>query len=199
MMSVCYVAVCKDQTRCAYSVINMARCVAHGDNKELYRGMHMLADGGMQVACTNSIPDNQFEAIEAEVALLKPRKRKNWKGRIRNTSGENVLVRYNEQGVVVPGTNFVSHFESKVSHQKQSMMGSAATEWRIVKPFGVTPDIKDNMVTVRRGRDVALDSLAPDMQFAALAAQIEENRTYNHTAYRHRVSVPTRSGEPVRG
>ena len=177
----------------------MAQRVAHGDNKELYRGMHMLADGGMWVVCTNSIPDDQFAAFEAEVALMKPRKRKNWKGHLRNTPGENVLVRYNEQGVVVPGTNFVSHFESKVSRQKQSMMGSAATEWRIVKPFGVTPDIKDNLVTVRRGRDVALDSLTPDMQFAALAAQIEENRTYNHTPHRHHVSVPTRSGEPVRG
>ena len=178
----------------------MAQRVAHG-NTELYRDMRELAGGGMQVVCTNSIPDDQFAAFEAEVALLKPRKRKNWKGLIANTSGENVLVRYNEQGAAVPGTTFVSHFESKVSLQKQSMMGSAAKEWRIVKPLGVTlePTGDQHLVSVRRGSDVALDSLTPDMQIAALTAQIEENRTYNHTAHRHHVSVPTRSGEPVRG
>ena len=177
----------------------MAQQVARG-NSELYRGMQELADGGMMVACTNSIPDDQFAAFEAEVAQLKPRKRKNWKGIITNTAGENVLVRYIEQGVVVPGTSFVSHFESKMSRQKQSMMGSAAKEWRIVKPFGVRLETgEQNIVSIRRGSDVALDGLAPDMQIAALTAQIEENRTYNHTPHRHYVSVPTRCGEPVRG
>ena len=73
--------------------------------------------------------------------------------------------------------------------------------WRIVKPNGVMlePTGEHNVINVRLSGDVARDSLPYDGQVAAFRAQIEENRTYNHTPHRHHVLVPTRSGEPVRG
>ena len=47
----------------------------HPTARELLRDIEDLADNGMQVACTSSIPDKCYAEFEAEVARLMPRKR----------------------------------------------------------------------------------------------------------------------------
>ena len=51
---------------------------------------------------------------------IKLKERKKWKGRIRDAFGQLTIVRYNEAGIDIPGKNYVSHFENKMSAQKMA-------------------------------------------------------------------------------
>ena len=73
---------------------------------------------------TTSIPADSYEEMLTEVLKLKPQKRKNWKGSLQNTGGVKTRVRYVEAGIEIPGYNFVSHFENKLSEQMQSKYGT---------------------------------------------------------------------------
>ena len=53
-----------------------------------------------------------------------------------NTIGQKTRVRYIEAGIEVPGYNFVSHIENKLSGQMQSKYGTEQ-EWRVVIPKGL--------------------------------------------------------------
>ena len=59
-----------------------------------------------------------------------------------NNIGQKTRVRYVEAGIEVPGYNFESHFENKLSGQMQSKYGTEQ-EWRVVIPKGL-PKVDDD-------------------------------------------------------
>ena len=156
---------------------------------------------GAGVLYTTSIPAVNYEKMHTEVLKLKPQKRKNWKGVLANTAGQNTRVRYVEAGIKVPGYNFVSHFENKLSGQMQSTYGTEQ-EWRVVIPRGlpkVDDDDADEILHVRDQRDVRRDCMSSWEQSLDIASETLGNLTGNHEPRNHRISIPTRAGEPVRG
>ena len=136
-----------------------------------------------------------------EVQKLKPQKRKNWKGALTNTIGQKTRVRYVEAGIEIPGYNFVSHFENKLSEQMQSKYGTEQ-EWRVVIPKGlpkVHDENADEIYHFRDQRDVRRDSMSSWEQSLDMVSETLGNLTGNHEPRNHRISIPTRAGEPVRG
>ena len=74
--------------------------------------------------------------------------------------------------------------------------------WRPVIPTGLkVVKVRDDrrVIAMRRGIDAQLDGLSRPMQSAIFAALTLQNQTGNHTGRNHPISVPTASGEPVRG
>ena len=79
---------------------------------------------GATILFTTSIPAEHYDKLLNDVMKLKPKKRMNWKSVLANTCGQHTRVRYIEGGIKVPGYNFVSHFENKLSGQMQSKYGT---------------------------------------------------------------------------
>ena len=150
---------------------------------------------------TTSVPPHKYAAMESEVASLTPKQRKKWKSVLQDTFGQKTAVRYNEAGVPIHGKDFTSHFENKMSGQKQGKL-QTNQQWRPVIPIGLpmvdSPEYR-NVLILRRGSDSMLDGMTPQEQSAALHADRIANYTGNHDARDHPVRVPTRPGEPVRG
>ena len=74
-------------------------------------------------------------------------------------------------------------------------------EW-IVIPKGLPKadyDDADEIYHFRDQRDVRRDSLSSWEQSLDMAAERFGNLTGNHEPRTHRISIPTRAGEPVRG
>ena len=136
----------------------------------------------------------------AQVAALKPKKRKTWKSTLTDARGQNTRVRYVEDGIKLPGRKFVSHFQNKLSGEKPAQYG-IDDEWRTVIPMGLpTVDIEDaHVVHLRRERDVARYSMSSREQCMDIALEVVGNHTGNHEPQNHRISIPTRAAEPVRG
>ena len=161
----------------------------------------MAKQQGASFALTTSVPPESYARMEAEVMALKPQKRKNYKGSLVNSAGQRTRVRYVEAGIKVPGRNFMSHFENKVSGQKQAQFATDL-EWRTVIPIGLPlVDIEDvdYCLHMRRERDVKRDSMPSQEQSMDLAAEARGNRTGNHGPRNHPIRVPTAAGAPVRG
>ena len=170
-----------------------------------YRAYREFSDAARQHGAgalyTTSIPADSYEMMLTEVQKLKPQKRKNWKGSLQNTGGVKTRVRYVEAGIQVPGYDFVSHFENKLSGQMQSKYGTEQ-EWRVVLPSGlprVDADNADEILHFRNSRDVRRDSMSSWEQSLDMASETLGNLTGNHEPRNHRISIPTRAGEPVRG
>ena len=91
---------------------------------------------GARVFLTTSVPEILYAKWEHEVAALKPKKRKAWKGHVSDTFGQNTVVVYCEDGIPIPGRAFVSHFKHRLSGQKK---GQYRTEedWRVAIPIGL--------------------------------------------------------------
>ena len=161
--------------------------------------MHSVQESGRSMFLTTTIPEASYARMEAEVASLTPKQRKKWKTTICDNFGQKTSVRYNEAGISIPGFNFVSNFENKMSGQKQGKM-QTNQEWRPVKPSNLTV-VADgrNVVLLRRGNDAALDGLPSSSQSEMLHAERVANHTGNHEPRNHSIAVPTRAGEPVRG
>ena len=63
-----------------------------------------------------------------------------------------------------------------------------------------TVDIEDaHVVHLRRERDVARDNMSSRKQRMDIALEAVDNHTGNHEPRNHRISIPTRAGELVRG
>ena len=110
-------------------------------------------------------------------------------------------MRYVEAGIAVPGYNFVSHFENKLSGQMQSKYGTEQ-EWRVVLPNGlprVDVDNADEIFHFRNLRDVRRDSMSSWEQSLDMVSETLGNLTGNHEPRNHRISIPTRAGKPTRG
>ena len=156
---------------------------------------------GAGVLYTTSIPADSYEEMLVEVQKLKPQKRKDWPGALTNTIGQKTRVRYAEAGIEVPGYNFVSHFENKLSGQMQSTYGTEQ-ERRVVIPKGlpkVHDDNADEIYHFRDQRDVRRDSMSSWEQSLDMASETLGNLTGNHGPRNYRISIPTRAGEPIRG
>ena len=156
---------------------------------------------GASALYTTTILAVNYEEMLTEVQKRKPQKRKNWKGSLQNTGGVKTRVRYVEAGIEIPGYSFVSHFENKLSEQMQSKYGTEQ-EWRVVIPKGlpkVDADNADEIYHFRDQRDVRRDSMSSWEQSLDMASETLGNLTGNHEPRNHRITIPTRAGEPVRG
>ena len=60
-------------------------------------------------------------------------------------------------------------------------------------------DNADDIYHFRGQRDVGRDSLSSWEQSLEMASETLGNLTGNHEPRNHRISIPTRAGEPVRG
>ena len=109
-------------------------------------------------------------------------------------------VYYNAEGIDIPHKNYVSHYVQRMTEEKQGKL-RVDQEWRPVVPIGL-PNVEvpdKRVITMTRAQDVQLDGLPSHMQSAIMAALTRQNQTGNHTGRNHPISVPTASGEPVRG
>ena len=170
-----------------------------------YRARREFVDAAQQhgagVLYTTSIPADNYEEMLTEVLKLKPQKRKNWKGALQNTVGQKTRVRYVEAGIEIPRYKFVTHFENKLSGQMQSKYGTEQ-EWRVVLPSGlprVDADNADEILHFRNSRGVWRDSMSSWEQSLGMVSETLGNLTGNHEPRNHRISIPTRAGEPVCG
>ena len=152
-----------------------------------------------QILCTASAPKDAYQGWEREIAALPERKRKNWKGYMKDDFAAKSLVLYDAKGIDVPGYGVV-HFKQRMNEQKQAMYDSDQT-WRPVLPQGWQQNIPDDLpiLSVRTGDDAVMDTMTCDEQRAHMQARREANATGNHESRNHSVRVPTRAGEPVRG
>ena len=180
-------------------VATMTYDMSKGADPETRAFLRSADKSGASRFMTTSLPDASYAKLEAEVASLTPKQRKKWKTTICDNFGQKTSVRYNEAGISIPGFNFVSNFENKMSGQKQGKM-QTNQEWRPVKPSNLTV-VADgrNVVLLRRGNDAALDGLPSSSQSEMLHAERVANHTGNHEPRNHSIAVPTKAGEPVRG
>ena len=157
---------------------------------------------GAGIFLTTSVPGEKLAVYEAQVAALKPKERKKWKGRTQDAFGQFTIVRYNEAGIDIPGKNYVSHFENKMSAQKKGKL-QTDQEWRPLVPIGLPvvdlPEGTNQIIEMRRGNDELLDNMSTLSQHLAFQAEVQRNTTGNHTSRNHQISVPTVAGQPVRG
>ena len=153
----------------------------------------------MNLVYTSSVPMPVIEKWAAEVAGLKPKDRKKWKSTIVDTFGQKSVVRYDEVGRSIPGKQYVSHFLSNLSGQKQGKL-LTNQKYRPIVPIGL-PVVEgvQHVVELRRGNDSMLDDLPASSQNDALEIQTRANATGNHVGRNHFTRVPVRPGEPVRG
>ena len=68
------------------------------------RGAKHVMAGFENKLYTTSVPQDRITNWEAEVECLKPRKRKNWSGTLQDRFGVLTRVRYNPEGVAIPGS-----------------------------------------------------------------------------------------------
>ena len=158
----------------------------------------MRSVASQQALCTASVPIDKIRQMEAEIASLPPRKRKNWKRQTKDEFQTFSLVVYDAEGVEVPGYGRV-HFMQHMNKQKQAMFNTNQ-KIRPVLPIGWQQNLPDtmNVVSVRTGTDAAMDSMSPGEQRAHMRAIREANATGNHESRNHPVRVPTKAGESVR-
>ena len=149
---------------------------------------------------TTSIPEIRIASWEAEISAIKPRKRKNWTGSLQDRFGVLTRVRYNEEGVPIPGSTYVSHFENFLSGRRQGIRGTE-DEWMPVVPAGLMAMINETtgIPLVRPPGDERLDHMSDRESLQQMQLMRMENHTGNHTARNHPIAVPTSAGEPVRG
>ena len=152
-----------------------SKCMAH-------RGAKHLAAGCENKLFTTTIPEARIAAWEAEVERLKPRKQKNWSGTLQDRFGVLTRVRYNPEGVVIPGSSYVSHFENFLSGRRQGIRGTDS-EWIPVVPAGLMASIAEKMpgmALIRPYGDDRLDHMSDAESGVQHHHQRMENHTSNH-------------------
>ena len=154
-----------------------------------------------------TIPDVHVKAWEAEVAALAVRKRRNWKQRTSDAQGCLCAVRYVPSGHDL-GFGHVTYFELRVSDKAAAESGLPPGSRIPLQSVAQRAEVYAAASRATGGRALAVDLdtrttyvPTPDVaEYAArVASKVASNSTGNHQPHRHRVSVPTRAGEPVRG
>ena len=154
-----------------------------------------------------TMADQDVKAWEAEVAALPVRKQKIWKGRVVDSHGCAAVVRYVPCGCDL-GFGLVSYFEQRLNAKDAAAMGLPPGSWIPVQTVAQQAEKYASMNRATGGRCLAVDVNTrnpyvptPNVEDhrASFASQLSSNLTGNHQPHRHRVSVPTRAGEPVRG
>ena len=110
-----------------YKAMSLHQTMLMGDGRDQRNTRQFVQDGRQQGAnyCfTTSIPVESYATTMAEVTALKPKKRKHWKSTLTDARGQNTRVRYVEDGIKVPGRNFVSRFQNKLSGKSKHNMAS---------------------------------------------------------------------------
>ena len=160
---------------------------------------------GARTFLTTSVPEMLYAMWEHEVAALKPRKRKAWKGHVSDVCGQNTVVVYCEEGISIPGRAFVSHYKHRLCGQKKWQYRTGE-DWRVIIPIGLPysdfgPD-GESVLYVQQEHVTGAADLA-DMplfdQLATMHAEREANMTGAHRPRNHHISVPTTPGQPTRG
>ncbi len=165
------------------------------------RGIKSFTEGCENKLWTTTIPEARIAAWEAEVERLKPRKQKNWSGTLQDRFGVLTRVRYNPEGVVIPGSSYVSHFENFLSGRRQGIRGTDS-EWMPVVPAGLMASIAEStpgFLLVRPQGDERFDDMSANESGVQYHLARMENQTWNHEPQNHPIGVPVRPGEPVRG
>ena len=130
---------------------------------------------------TTSVPAASYAMMEAQVASLTPKQRRKWKTVIVDTFGQRTSVRYNETGIPIPGYNFTSHFENKLNGQKQGKL-QTNQDWRAIKPMDLPlVDTPNDVISMRRGNDAALDGLPSSSQTRMSASRTTRATTSHAT------------------
>ena len=80
----------------------------------------MRSVASQQALCSISVPMDKIRQMEAEIASLPPRKRKNWKWHSKDEFDTISIVVYDAEGVEVPGYGRV-HFLQRMSQQKHAL------------------------------------------------------------------------------
>ena len=160
---------------------------------------------GACIFLTTSVPEMLYAMWEHEVAALKPRKQKAWKGLVADICGQTTVVVYCEEGISIPGRAFVSHYKHRLCGQKKGQYRTNE-DWRVVIPIGLPysdfgPDGKLAMHTQQENVTGAVDLADMPMfdQLATMHAEREANMTGAHNPRNHHISVPTAPGQPTRG
>ena len=100
--------------------------------REMRETMRSVAS--QQALCTISVPIDKIREMEAEIASLPPRMRKNWQCSAIDCQGVKCLVVYDAEGFEVPGYGRV-HFVQRMNQQKQAMFDTNLA-LRPVLPMG---------------------------------------------------------------
>ena len=149
------------------------------------------------------LPRSLIQSWEDEIAAMKPRKAKNWKTKVPNCSGQLDVVRYVPEGVQVdvPGgerVHFVlktSDWDKNANRKFQSKGGTVVGDWIPIVPADSVVPSAEAVADNPRVAQAILDGTWQE----ELRNIVDENATGNHGPRNHRIGVPTRAGEPVRG
>ena len=190
----------------AYPAAKHVYVSVHGEERSYDKnGVDKANANGARTFLTTSVPEMLHAMWEHEVAALKPRKRKAWKGHVSDVCGQNTVVVYCEEGIPIAGRAFVSHFKHRLSGQKK---GQYRTEddWQVVIPIGLPysdcgPDGKLALHAQQENVTGAADLADMPLfdQLATMHAEREANMTGAHRPRNHHISVPTAPGQPTRG
>ena len=127
-----------------------------------------------------AMPDDEYAAYLAEVRCLKPKKQKLWKRQNVKTDGSTQTIRFDGEGFYTQWLN------QRVAVKSVSMIAELEREQRLRGPlhgFGIQGiNYKD-----RAAYHADMDRMQ------------DETHTGKHHPRNHRIGVPTKAGEPVRG
>ena len=127
-----------------------------------------------------AMPDDEYAAYLAEVRSLKPKKQKLWKRWNEMTDGSTKTIRYDGNGFYTQWLN------QRVAVYSVSMVAEREREQLSRGPlhgFGAQGNNYRDPVSYHADMDRMQD----------------ETHTGKHHSRNHRIGVPTRAGEPVRG
>ena len=156
---------------------------------------------------TATLADQSVKAWQAEVAALPVRKQRIWKQRVLDSHGCLSVVRYVPGGHDL-GFGHVTYFAQRLSAKEAADRGVPPGSWIPVVSVAQRADLHEvvSRATGGRTRLIDIDTQTPFVPtydgagyLDSFMTQLSSNLTGNHQPHKHRVSVPTRAGEPVRG
>ena len=126
-----------------------------------------------------AMPDDEYAFYLNEVLALPKKQQRKWKRQNEKTDGSTSTIRFDGQEFYTQWLN------QRVLLKSQSMVAKLRME-HDAQPrcasFSEIENFQDN-----------------DVYHAEMDRKQVETHTGNHTSRNHQISVPTRSGEPVRG
>ena len=148
---------------------------------------------------TTTVPDSTLHAWDAEIKALPARKLKHWKAVLIDPYGIRCQVRFSEAPVPI-GPNALSHFQARLSTQVTASSELPVGGWVPVQSVSQRADVHRYSKTI--GVQLC-GNPSPneddDEHLRSAVAGVLARSTGNHRPHRHRISVPTAAGEPVRG
>ena len=147
---------------------------------------------------TATAPDFTLDAWNAEIRTLPTRKLKHWKSVLVDPYGIRCQVRFSEAPIPI-GPDAFSHFQERISTQAATSSGLPTGTWVPVQSVSQRAGVHRHSETIGVQLCGASSPEDDDAHVRAAVAEVSAHSTGNHRPRRHRVSVPTAAGEPVRG